>query len=125
MITGQMRSLISTKWIAKYADRVGRIFVARDYWNRMADEIPEAMQRASTYDKLDRIRTPLLILHGDRDSRVPPIESEQLASKLAALGTEHEYVVYPGEGHGFRKREHRIDCYTRMLDWFQRHLGAS
>jgi len=106
----------------KYADRIGRIFVARDYWHRLASEIPEAMERASTYHLLERIRTPLLILHGDKDPRVPPIESEQLAVKLQELGTEHEYVTYPGEGHGFRKREHRIDCYTRMLAWFQRYL---
>jgi dipeptidyl aminopeptidase/acylaminoacyl peptidase len=108
----------------QYADRVGRVFVARDYWNRLALEIPEAMERASTYNRLDRIRTPLLILHGDRDTRVPPIESRQVADKLSELGVEHEYVVYPGEGHGFRKREHRIDCYARMLDWFSRRLAA-
>jgi dipeptidyl aminopeptidase/acylaminoacyl peptidase len=106
----------------KYADRVGRVFVARDYWNRLADEIPEAMERASTYQRLDRIRTPLLILHGDKDPRVPPYESELLAAKLSELGTPHEYVVYPGEGHGFRKREHRIDAYTRILGWFERYL---
>jgi dipeptidyl aminopeptidase/acylaminoacyl peptidase len=106
----------------QYADRVGRIFVARDYWGRLANEVPEAMERASTYNRLGRIRTPLLILHGDRDPRVPPIESKQLADKLSELGIEHEYVTYPGEGHGFRKREHRVDCYTRMRDWFQRLL---
>lgn len=106
----------------QYADRVGRVFVARDYWGRLANEIPEAMERASTYNRLGCIRTPLLILHGDRDPRVPPIESMQVAEKLSELGIEHQYVVYPGEGHGFRKREHRIDCYTRMRDWFQRLL---
>ncbi|HLT18148.1 MAG TPA: prolyl oligopeptidase family serine peptidase [Thermomicrobiales bacterium] len=97
--------------------------MARDYWNRLAHEIPEAMERASTYHRLDRIRTPLLILHGDRDTRVPPIESQQVAEKLTELGVEHEYVVYPGEGYGFRKREHRVDCYTRILHWFRSHLS--
>ena len=106
----------------QYADRVGRVFVARDYWGRLAHEIPEAMERASTYNRLDRIRTPLLILHGDRDARVPPIESKQVAEKLSELGIEHEYVVYGGEGHGFRRREHHVDCYERMLEWFMRFL---
>jgi dipeptidyl aminopeptidase/acylaminoacyl peptidase len=80
------------------------------------------MERASTYHQLDSIRTPLPILHGDRDPRVPPYESKQVAEKLSELGIEHQYVVYPGEGRGFRKREHRIDCYTRMRDWFRRLL---
>ncbi|MEZ4570720.1 MAG: prolyl oligopeptidase family serine peptidase [Thermomicrobiales bacterium] len=111
MITGQ-----------QLADRVGRVFVARDYWNRMGDEVPGAMMRASTYHRLTEIRTPLLILHGDRDTRVPPEESEQVAKTLSAAGIAHEYVVYPGEGHGFRKREHRIDCYERILAWFSDRL---
>lgn len=106
----------------RHADRVGRVFVARDYWGRLADEIPEAMRRASTHHRLTEVETPLLILHGDRDRRVPPIESAQVAETLARAGLPHEYVVYPGEGHGFRRREHRIDCYRRMLAWFRRYL---
>lgn len=104
------------------ADRVGRVFVARDYWGRLADEIPEAMERASTFGRLSRIRTPLLILHGDRDTRVPPVESAQVAETMKQAGLPYDYVVYPGEGHGFRKREHRVDCYERMLAWFTRYL---
>lgn len=111
MITGQ-----------QHADRVGRVFVARDYWNRMGHEVPEAMKRASTHHRLTEIKTPLLILHGDRDTRVPPGESAQVAETLSAAGIAHEYIVYPGEGHGFRKREHRIDCYERILDWFSTRL---
>jgi len=106
-----------------HADRVGRVFVARDYRGRLASEIPEAMARASTYHQLSRIRTPLLILHGDRDTRVPPIESAQVAEMLRQARLPHEYIVYPDEGHGFRKREHRIDCYQRILQWFTRYLS--
>ena len=97
------------------ADRVGRVFVAHDYWGRLATEIPEAMERASTHQRLREIRTPLLIPHGDQDRRVPPVESAQVAATLAEANLPHDYVVYPGEGHGFRRRDHRIDCFTRML----------
>ena len=114
MITGQ-----------QHADRVGRVFVARDYWNRMGAEVPEAMKRASTHHRLTEIRTPLLILHGDRDTRVPPGESALVAETLSAAGIHHEYIVYPGEGHGFRKREHRIDCYERILAWFTERLDVT
>lgn len=105
-----------------HADRVGRVFVARDYWGRLAHEIPAAMERASTHHRLKAIKTPLLILHGDRDTRVPPLESAQVAATMAEADLPHEYVVYPGEGHGFRRREHRVDCYTRMLTWVRRYL---
>jgi dipeptidyl aminopeptidase/acylaminoacyl peptidase len=107
---------------AKYADRVGRIFVSRDYWGRMPSEMPELMKRAGTHERLHRIRTPLLILHGEVDRRVPLEQSDQVAAAMKAANLPHEYVIYPGEGHGFRKREHRIDSYNRMLGWFQRNL---
>jgi len=104
------------------ADRVGRLFSSRDYWGRYAHEIPNAMERLSTVHKLDRIKTPLLIMHGDKDTRVPPVESEQVAEQLAKSDVPYDYVVYPGEGHGFRKWEHRIDHYGRILEWFNKYL---
>ena len=96
--------------------------MARDYWGRYPEEMPELMDQGSTYHSLDRIKTPLLIMHGAEDKRVPPEESEQVAAALAGKDLPHDYVVYPGEGHGFRKREHRIDSYARMLDWFNTYL---
>ncbi len=106
----------------RYCDRVGRVFVARDYWGRYPEEMPELMERASTHTRLDRIKAPLLIMHGAEDRRVPAEESQQVAATLRAKDLPHEYVVYPGEGHGFRMREHRLDCYRRMLAWFERYL---
>lgn len=106
----------------RYCDRVGRVFVARDYWGRYPEEMPELMERASTHTRLDRIKAPLLIMHGAEDRRVPAEESQQVAATLRAKDLPHEYVVYPGEGHGFRMREHRLDCYRRMLAWFECHL---
>ncbi|HVC32988.1 MAG TPA: S9 family peptidase [Chloroflexota bacterium] len=108
----------------QYCDRVGRVFVARDYFGRYPEEMHVLMDRGSTYHSLHKIKTPLLIMHGAEDKRVPPEESEQVAATMEAQGLPHEYVVYPGEGHGFRRREHRIDCYTRMLGWFATYLAG-
>jgi dipeptidyl aminopeptidase/acylaminoacyl peptidase len=107
------------------SDRVGRVFVTRDYGGRGPRDAPEAYLRASTHHRLDAIRTPLLVLHGAEDTRVPPVQSEAVVAALREHGVEHEYVVYPGEGHGFRQRAHRIDAYERLASWFERHLGAA
>ena len=107
------------------SDRVGRLFVTRDYGGRSPRDAPEAYLKASTHHRLNDIRTPLLVLHGAEDARVPPIQSEAVVEQLRMHNIEHEYVVYPGEGHGFRKREHRIDAYERLAAWFERHLGRS
>jgi dipeptidyl aminopeptidase/acylaminoacyl peptidase len=70
-----------------------------------------------------KIRSPLLILQGENDPRVPRSEAEQLVKALRDGGKLHEYHVYPDEGHGFRVTENRIDALRRALDWFDRHLA--
>ena len=69
-----------------------------------------------------KIRSPLLVLQGENDPRVPRSEAEQVVKALRDSGKPHEYHVYPGEGHGFRTTENRIDALRRALDWFDRHL---
>jgi len=69
-----------------------------------------------------KIRAPLLVLQGENDPRVPRNEAEQVVKALRDAGKPHEYHVYPGEGHGFRTTEDRIDALRRALDWFDLHL---
>jgi dipeptidyl aminopeptidase/acylaminoacyl peptidase len=69
-----------------------------------------------------KIRAPLLVLQGANDPRVPRSEAEQLVNVLRESGKTHDYHVYEGEGHGFRKTENRVDSLRRALDWFDRHL---
>ncbi|MEV6620706.1 prolyl oligopeptidase family serine peptidase [Amycolatopsis sp. NPDC051106] len=68
-----------------------------------------------------RIRTPVLILHGEDDTNVPLSQAELLHRALA--DREHEFVVYPREGHSFRERGHQIDVLNRSRAWFS-HLLA-
>src|SRR6202030_229180 len=49
------------------------------------------------------IRIPLLIAQGANDPRVKQAESEQIVAALSEAGIEHEYMLFPDEGHGFAK----------------------
>lgn len=62
----------------------------------------------------DRIHTPMLIVHGAEDTNVPVEQAELLHG---AVG-HSELVVYPGEGHSLRKREHRLDLLNRARTLF-------
>ncbi|MET9227583.1 prolyl oligopeptidase family serine peptidase [Lentzea sp. NPDC003310] len=62
----------------------------------------------------DRIRTPMLIVHGAEDTNVPVEQAERLHR---AVG-HSELVVYPGEGHSLRRREHRLDLLNRTRRLF-------
>lgn len=61
------------------------------------------------------IRDALLLFQGSDDTVVPQNQSDTLVEVLRANRIPHEYVVYAGEGHGFRKPEHVKDYYERIL----------
>ncbi|HYP73528.1 MAG TPA: prolyl oligopeptidase family serine peptidase, partial [Microbacterium sp.] len=81
----------------------------------------EAIYRArSPLSHADRFRVPVLLLQGGEDAVVPPSQSEAIRDALAARGIPHAYVLYEGEGHGFRRAETVIDALEKELAF----LGA-
>jgi dipeptidyl aminopeptidase/acylaminoacyl peptidase len=82
-----------------------------------------AMLKAlSPIHKLDRITTPLLVLHGANDTNVPVIEAEQIVASLKARGVPVGYILFPDEGHGWRKLPNRVKSTTEITDFFVKHL---
>jgi dipeptidyl aminopeptidase/acylaminoacyl peptidase len=70
------------------------------------------------------IKIPLLIAQGANDPRVKQAESEQIVAALKEAGIEHEYMLFPDEGHGFAKPENRIKFYTAAERFLARYLGG-
>lgn len=71
-----------------------------------------------------RVRTPVLILHGERDERVPVSQGRFFARALRHHGVPNELVVYPREPHGLQERNHQLDALRRTRAWFDRWIGA-
>jgi dipeptidyl aminopeptidase/acylaminoacyl peptidase len=70
------------------------------------------------------IRIPLLIAQGANDPRVKQAESEQIVAALKEAGIDHEYMLFPDEGHGFAKPENRIKFYTVAERFLAKYLGG-
>ena len=86
---------------------------------------PSVYAKSSAINYIKQVRTPTLIVVGDRDGECPAPQSFEFWHALKAQGVDTRLVVYPDEGHGFRSEEHRIDVLTRAIDWFDTHLGAT
>jgi dipeptidyl aminopeptidase/acylaminoacyl peptidase len=71
----------------------------------------------------DRITTPMLVLQGADDRVVPPSQSELIVSALRERGVPHAYVLYEGEGHGFRKAENIVGSLHAELSFYAQVLG--
>ncbi|KGH47422.1 peptidase S9 [Modestobacter caceresii] len=71
---------------------------------------------------LDRLRSPVLLTHGDRDTNVPVLESIQAHQELTALGAPAELLLLRGEGHTIVGRENVLHLSERVAEWFDRWL---
>jgi len=68
-------------------------------------------------------KTPLLIMHGDSDTRVHPSQSMELYRYVKTLGQAPvRLVLYPGEGHGNRKAAGQYDYSLRLVRWMDHYL---
>ena len=83
---------------------------------------PEAYSRSSPITYIKKVKTPTLVLHGDRDSEVPTPQGYEFWHALKALNVPTELVIYPDEGHAIAKPEHQRDIEQRLLTWFDRYL---
>ena len=88
---------------------------------------PHPHDRVSPVSFASKIRTPVLIVHGEDDTNVPASQAIYFHRALSWYGAEHELVIYPREGHGFAERNHQLDLLRRTRAWFDRWLadGAS
>lgn len=70
----------------------------------------------------DKISDPIIIFQGDADTAVPRAQSDELAASLQRRGVPHEYHVYAGEGHGFRKTENIEHMYQRIEKFLRQYV---
>ena len=66
---------------------------------------------------------PLLVAHGENDPRVPVGEARQIEAELKRLGRPVETLIFPDEGHGFRKPANRRTHVESLARFFLRHLS--
>lgn len=82
----------------------------------------ETYMKYSPMSFVDRVKTPIMITHGEQDRRVPIAQAEQYYRALRKRGVEVIFVRYPREGHGIAEPNHQIDLVNRQLEWFDRHV---
>lgn len=82
----------------------------------------EFLRRISPIRKIDRIKTPLFVIHGKNDPRVPYTEAEQVVKALRERKAIVEYKLYDDEGHGISKLKNRLELYPLVADFLDRYL---
>jgi dipeptidyl aminopeptidase/acylaminoacyl peptidase len=86
-------------------------------------EEAERYRARSPIHFVDRISTPMLILQGADDEVVPPPQSELVVKALDERRIPHAYLLFEGEGHGFRKAETLVAALEAELSFYAQVLG--
>ena len=94
------------------------------YFGASVYDDPAVYAKSSPMTFIKNVKTPTLILVGERDGEVPEPQSREFWHALKSLGVETQFVVYEGEGHSIRKPEHQRDIMERLVGWFDHYLKA-
>ncbi len=136
---GYATGWLTTRYSKRFAAGVMFVGIANTISKDGVSDIPEEMflvhQRMHPWEDwqfflerspifwADSSRTPLLILHGKEDPRVPTDQSIEMYRHLKLRGSAPvRLILYPGEGHGNARAAARLDYSLRSLRWFEHYL---
>ncbi|MFH1086567.1 MAG: prolyl oligopeptidase family serine peptidase [Chloroflexota bacterium] len=95
------------------------------YLDLIVGPLPETAARyreRSPIFHADQIVDPVAVFQGDQDRVVPPAQAETIVAALQRAGVPHEYHVYAGEGHGWRKAETIAEFYATVLRFLKQYV---
>lgn len=94
----------------------------RAYLNRTLGKDLTLLQQQSPIHHLDKLKTPLLIIHGEKDKRAPIEHAHKLIKKLKALNKPYQWMELETGAHSYYRPELREAVYERVLGFVQGYL---
>ncbi len=120
--TGRYKAAIEGAGITDWGSFLWTSDIAQtDYDARWTDEDPEAFRKFSAVAYANKVTTPLLILHGEADQRVPTFQGTEYFQILAARGKTVRLVTYPGSPHFPLLWEQRLNVMQELTDWLAKY----
>lgn len=91
----------------------------------IGDQEKDAAQLKATspLEQASRLKKPLILAYGADDVRVPLVHGTKFYNAIKANNPDVEWIVYPGEGHGWRKLENNIDFWSRIEKFLDKNIG--
>lgn len=147
VITGGSYAGYLTAWIVSHDNRFKAAFAQRGVYDLTTfmgegnawrltpnyfggypwqEKTKDLLDRESPYTYVDKIKTPLLIKHGENDLRTGIIQSEMMYKSMKIMGKEVEYVRMPGGTHELSRTgnvRQKIDRMLRIYEFFERYIG--
>ena len=97
----------------------------REYEYGTVEKDGEFFDQIDPLNHADKITSPLMVIHGVNDPRVPIEESEQIVNKLKKRDHPVTYIRIEEEGHTLVKLKNKIYVYSKMADFLEKHIGKN
>jgi dipeptidyl aminopeptidase/acylaminoacyl peptidase len=123
--TDRFRAAIAGAGIANWQSYYGQNGIDQwliPYFGASVYDDPAVYARSSPINFIKRVKTPTLILVGERDVECPLPQSQEFFRALKTLKVPSKLVVYPGEGHGVTQPDHQRDVLRRCVGWYDEYL---
>jgi dipeptidyl aminopeptidase/acylaminoacyl peptidase len=126
--TQRFRAVVAGAGIANWQSYYGQNLIDQwmiPFFGASVYDDPAVYAKSSAINFIKNVKTPTLIVVGERDAECPAPQSFEYWHALRALGVPTSLVVYPDEGHHFYNPVNQRDVLQRALNWFEKYLPPS
>jgi dipeptidyl aminopeptidase/acylaminoacyl peptidase len=123
--TNRFRAAVAGAGIANWKSYYGENSIDQwmlPYFGATVYDDPAVYAKSAPIEYIKNVKTPTLVVVGDRDGECPAPQSYEFWHALRDLGVKTEMVIYPNEGHRFHTPAHQKDVLVRMIAWFNENL---
>ena len=123
--SGRFKAAMAGAGIANWQSYYGQNLIDQwmiPFFGASVYDDPAVYAKSSPITFIKNVKTPTLIIVGERDAECPAPQSYEFWHALRTLGVPTELVVYAGEGHMFVSAKNRVDFQDRTVAWFQKYL---
>ncbi|MBV8865459.1 MAG: S9 family peptidase, partial [Acidobacteriaceae bacterium] len=123
--TNRFRAAVAGAGIANWLSYYGENSIDQwmlPFFGASVYDDPQIYAKSSPITYIKQVKTPTLVVVGERDGECPSPQSFEFWHALKVQGVPTELVVYPGEGHSFHDSKDRLDVLRRTADWFEKYL---
>ena len=124
--TKRFRAAVAGAGIANWESYYGENDIDQwmiPYFGASVYDDPQVYARSAPITYIKQVKTPTLVLVGERDGECPAPQSFEFWHALKTLGVPTSLVVYPNEGHNIARPEDRRDLVHRLVGWFDQYMA--
>ena len=125
--TTRFRAAVAGAGVANWQSYYGQNDIDQwmiPYFGATVYDDPQVYARSAPITFIKQVKTPTLVLVGERDGECPAPQSFEFWHALKTLGVPTELVVYPNEGHNIARTQDRRDIVHRLVGWFDKYMPA-